>query len=308
MRKLERLGPMSSYIVLVAVYFLLVALLPANKTAMSTYHLTSSSYHILLFVVEVPLAAMWLAAFYGYFKLRQYVAAIARTAEEGGFNRLAMGFQWLAWSLVLPPLLSMVLNGIANTHPGFHPTAIIVSNYLSLIFPLIAFTLMSSGSDMLLTRGRWNRSVTRHLKPILLLFSLLAAVYCFLMFRSVDMSQPGASQNPYFLPTWLLLTTIVVPYLYTWFVGLITAYEIGTLAKHARGVLYRQGLGLLASGVALVIASSVGAQYLTTIMPRTGHLTLNTVLVIIYVFYVVIILGFILIGMGASRLKKIEDI
>jgi hypothetical protein len=308
MKKLERPGPVSSYIILVAIYFLLLFLLPANKVAMHTYHLTAAAYHILLVVIELPLAATWLGAFYGYFKLRQYTARIVDTPEGAGFKQLTLGFQWLAWSLVLPTIVSLISNGIANNHPGFHTTAIILTNYLSLIFPLIAFTFMASGADRLLTRVQWGRHATQDLRAVLLLFAVLSSVYCYLTFRYIDLSHPGSTNNLFYLPAWLLLCTIIIPYLYAWFVGLMAAYELNALATRAKGLLYRQSLSLIAAGVSLVIASSIGSQYLHNIVPRTGHLSLNFVLLIVYLFYVVIILGFALIGMGANRLKKIEDI
>jgi hypothetical protein len=308
LRKLEPPGPTSSYIVLVAVYYLLLFLLPASKTAMRTYHLTPMSYHVLLVVVELPLTATWLAAFYGYFKMRQYTTSIADTPEEAGFKRLTKGFQWLAWSLVLPTVLSLITNSIANNHPGFHPTAIILSNYLSLVFPLVAFTLMASGADHLLTRVQWGRRPTQNLKAILLLFAILSGVYCFLTFRHLDLSHPGSTDNPFYLPAWLLLFTIIIPYLYAWFVGLMAAYSLNTLATRSKGLLYRQSLSLIAAGVSLVIASSISSQYLLTAVPRTGHLSINAVLLFVYLFYIVIILGFALVCIGASRLKRIEDI
>jgi len=275
---------------------------------MHSYHLSPTAYHVLLLIVELPVMATWLAAFYGYSKLRDYANSIANTPEEAGFKRLTLGIRWLAWSLILPTILSLISNSIANSHQSFHPTAIILTNYFNLFFPLVAFTLMASGVDSLLAYAKWKQSYTQNLKPLLLFFAALGGIYCYLTLRYINLGQPDSRNNTFYLPGWLLLFTIIIPYLYAWFVGLLAAYGLNTLATSAKGVLYRQSLSLLTAGVSLVIASSVGSQYLHIIVPRTGHLSLNVALLIVYVFYLVIILGFVLISLGASRLKRIEEI
>lgn len=310
MHRFKQLGPINSYVILpiLVVYFSLVILLPANTAAMQTYHLTTSTYHILLFIVQLPLIATWLAAFYGYYKLRQYTLTLSGTPEEKGFVQLTRGFQWLAWSLVIPMFWTLISGGIANKHPNFHPTATIIGNYAYLFFPLLAYTWVANGAEALLTHSGHNSAVTRQYKPVLALFAILGALYGYLAFRQLDLGSPQSANNQYFLPAWLLITTIVIPYLYAWFIGLSGAFMLTTIAKHTKGVLYHQGLTLIAGGVTLVIASSIGAQCIRSVIPHSGHLALNFVLVVIYLFYLIIILGFGLIGLGAHRLKKIEDI
>lgn len=308
MKQLDKLSPVSSYVVLVVTYFALLFLLPASKVAMHNYHLSTTAYHVLLSVVELPLAVMWVAAFYGYTRLRQYANVIAKTPEGAGFLKLTRGFQWLALTLVIPPAISLIANGIANRYTGLHASALIISNYASMIFPLVAFTFMAGGAERLLAKGKWSRSVTYNLRTIYAVYAVLSATYCFMVFRHITSSSLANPDNAYYLPTWLLIGSIVIPYLYIWYTGLTAAYEINILAKNARGVLYRQGLALIARGVMLVIVSLVGSQLLQAIMPRTGHLALNVVLLLIYIVYIVITLGFVLIGLGANRLKRIEDI
>jgi hypothetical protein len=53
-----------TYIVVTVLFFILVLALPANKVVMSEYSISPVEYHVLLFSVELPLAAIWFAAFY----------------------------------------------------------------------------------------------------------------------------------------------------------------------------------------------------------------------------------------------------
>jgi hypothetical protein len=107
---------------------------------------------------------------------------------------------------------------------------------------------------------------------------------------------------------WLLVLTIIIPYLYAWFIGLLAAFEITVVARQAKGILYRQALRLLAGGVSVVIAGLITIQYVRSVFPSGGKLSLGLVLLLIYLVYLIVAAGFVLITLGANRLKKIEEI
>ena len=304
--KIQR--PLFEYLILTAIFFLLVAILPANTSVMQDYGLSTHQYHILLFLVELPLAAVWFAAFFGYARLSQYAASVSNTAEGRGYEKLARGFKWLAFGLVIPSIVSLIVNAIADKHPNFHATAIITSNYLTVFFALVAFSIISNASRTLNHYKKQPDGLVSN-KSILLLFVTLAVAFCYLIFRHVAIAAGiTSSDNPYYLPIWLLMVTLVIPFLYAWFVGLLAAYDLGQLAKHSKGVLYKQAVHLLAGGVSIVIASLIAIQFLRSVIPRTGHVSLNLVLVTIYLIYIVNVIGFAMISVSASRLKRIEDI
>jgi hypothetical protein len=105
-----------------------------------------------------------------------------------------------------------------------------------------------------------------------------------------------------------MVLSVIVPYLYAWFVGLLAAYEITLFSKHIKGVLYRQALGLLAAGLITIIASFIALQYLNGIQPRVGYLLINYQLVLSSIFRIIGAGGFVMLTIGAARLKKIEDV
>jgi hypothetical protein len=142
----------------------------------------------------------------------------------------------------------------------------------------------------------------------MLVFVVGGVLYCYLTFRRFDPSSLGSTNNPYALPIWLMLLTVIIPYLYAWFVGLLAAYEITTYTKQVRGVLYKQALHLLVIGLLAVIIGSITLQYVSSVAPAAGHLTLNYRLLLITLFRVVDGIGFVLIAIGALRLRKIEEV
>ena len=300
-------NPMSHYVLLTGLYFVLTFILPANKTVMAQYHLSASQYHILLFVIVLPAIGTWFAAFYGYTKLQTYARTIRNTHEGDDYTQLATGCGWLAYALPISALTSIILNSIANSFTEFHPTAIIITNYENLLLPLVAFSLLSSSARSLTAKAKLRFTISQA-RSIIITFVLGGVIYCYYIFRQFDLTSIYSSNNAFYLPVWLALITVIVPYLYTWFIGLLAAYEISIFAQQAKGVLYRQPLRYLGLGIAAVIISSIALQYATSIVPRTGSLSLNTTLAVVYATGLISAVGYILIALGATRLKRIEDV
>lgn len=298
---------LQQYVSLAILYTVLIFILPANSVTEQLYHFSVFEYRVVMFAIALPSLLVWLAAFIGYAKLREYAFAIRKTPEGIYFDQLAEGCMWLAWSLPISTIVPALLNAVANRHPGFHSSAIIISNYTSLILPLIGFSMIASASRGLLGNVKTKLSLA-NARLIILGFLILGVLYCFLTFSRFDLNSLGSTDNPYFLPAWLMVVTVTVPYLYAWFMGILAVYEITLFSKQVRGVLYRQALGLLVGGLLAVILSSVALQYINSVEPRVGHLVLNYKIVLVSLFRIIGGAGFILLAVGASRLKKIEEV
>lgn len=288
-------------------YALLIFFLPASTATRHEYHLSAIEYHIVSFAVAIPSLMVWLAAFVGYAEMREYARSVRKTPEGIYYDQLAGGCMWLAWSLPISTIIPMLLNALANSHPGFHSTAIIMSNYLSLALALIAFSVIAGASRGLLGSVRVKLSLV-NARLLIVGFLLLGVLYCFFTFRRFDLSSIGSTHNPYYLPIWLMVVTLVVPYLYAWFMGILASFELTLFSRHVRGVLYRQPLTLLISGLLTVIFSSVALQYITSVQPSVGHLVFNYRLAFVLLFRLIGGGGFVLLALGASRLRKIEEV
>ncbi|MBC7708361.1 hypothetical protein H7Y63_03995 [Polaromonas sp.] len=302
-----RRRPMSHYFLLTSTYILLAMVLPANKVAQSAYHLSSLQYHILLLLVILPVVGIWYAAFYGFTKLHDYAQAIQSSKEGEHFKDLARGCGWLAYGLPATAITSILVNSVANSYPRYHSTAVIINNYLHLILPLIAFTILSKCARNLTDQANLRLSLGRA-RSIIILFASLGVIYCYLIFENIDLISLASSNNAYFLPVWLVVLSLVIPFLYSWFVGLLAAYEMVLFSQKSKGLLYRRSLRGLGYGIAAVIVSSCALQYVTSIVPRTGLLSLSSVLVAIYAIQIIAAIGYTLIAISAVRLKRIEEV
>lgn len=303
----RRLGPLHYFALLAGLYIVLSLVVPANHVTVSRYHLSGGEYHILLLLVILPYAAIWLAAFRGYEQMQAYVQSIRQTRVYLPFRYVADGAKWLAWGLPVPALVSLLLNGIANSHPGFTGAAAVINSYLTLLFPLVAFSLLSTGSRQLITmQGRQVSSRTT--KTMVLAFVILGTLFVYFVFRNLHSLAAGATNNPYHLPVWLVVITLIVPYLFTWFIGLLAAYEIWSVSVHTSGLLYRRGLQGLSRGLMMVVAASITLQYIDSLVPGNRSLSLHYLLVLIYLILLIYAVGFILIARSSSKLRRIEEV
>ncbi len=285
----------------------LIFVLPASKTTMQAYHLSNNQYHILLFLVLLPLMLIWSAAFYGFISLHRYAHLIADTPEGKGFNNIASGMGWIAWGLPAPSILGTILNGIANVYTGFHPAAIIIANYAYVIAALGAFYYFSFGAGLLARQAKVHIDM-KSAKQLTLIFVAVGTVFCYLMFSKLHDATLTNSYNAFYLPNWLVDLTLIMPYLYAWFIGFIAAAVLMLLAKRSSGILYKQALQLLASGLLIIILSLSAVQYFRAIVPRSGHLSLGGALLFIYVVYGVSVIGYTLVTLGSRKLKRIEEV
>ncbi|MEO7363968.1 MAG: hypothetical protein ABIV43_00460 [Candidatus Saccharimonadales bacterium] len=295
------------YAVLSATFLFLVLALPADSIARQNFHLTAAGYHILMFVVLLPIIGIWLAAFYSYARLEQYSQSIKQTDDGSDYFTLSRGFRWLAWGSALSSIVSITLNAIGNVKPPFHPAAIIIVNYASLLVPLVGFSIIGNAVRNLNSRAHITIS-RESTKTLVLAFLTLGVAYCLVMFRHINLHSMSASDNPYFLPGWLLVFTIIIPFLYAWFVGFLAAFEMYLYSKHVKGVLYQRAIRLLSVGTSAVITSSIANQYLRSATPRTGSLSLNATLLLVYLIFILMAVGYVLVSQAARQLRKIEEV
>lgn len=296
------------FIFLLLVFIASTFLLPANPLTKSTYNFNDTQYHLVLFMARIPYIMAWIAIFMAFRSLVNYTKRIIDTPEGTDFLAITKGMRWIAWGGIIPLLLSTFLYAIANgINPDFRASAIILTNYFYVIIALVAFTYISSGAHTLSLRSKAAFNLSQ-VRVLIFLLVGLSVLFCLLIAGQLQMESLGHSFNSYYLPNWLIWVTIVVPYLFAWFVGLYAALLIIKSAHSTSGVIYRQALQLVAVGLFVTIVGLVARQYFTSIVPRTGHLTIGFALIMTYSVYAVQAAGAVLLVIGAKRLQKIEEI
>lgn len=288
--------------VLAVIYLVLSLVLPVNAHTLRQLHISISQYRVLLFVVILPYILIWGAAFYAYVKMFEYTKLLGDAKEKTAFHDIARGISVLAWGLAIPAILSLILKAIAAKHAGFENTATVIANYMTLLVPLIAFTLIGNGTRRLSDLMR-SRPGKNGMRVFAVLFITLAVYYTFL-----TLTARKHHGNPYHLSLQLTMLTMIIPYLYAWFMGFMNCYELAMYARKVKGLLYKRALNLVGAGIATVIGSTIFIQFITIVYAYKPTDSLGSLLILIYILLLSEAIGYFLIVSGAKKLKLIEEI
>lgn len=281
----------------------LLTLLPApSQVTLLRFHLTPTGMRLLDVTFLVAEFIIWFAGFYGYNKLSSYSRLIHSGEEGKRIARLARGLLLLSIGLPITAVLSGVLSIIAAHNPGFAAPSVIINNYTGVVFPLLAMLWLSMGARGLGELAK-TRLRLRLLNVIVLATIVLGVIFCCLVVQGHKQLRIVYHMSPE-----LVMLTLGIPYMYTWFLGLYSAAELRTYSKKVAGVVYRKGWNLMIAGVLSLVFLSIMLQYLSTLTSWLASLTLYQILILLYVLLLFYIAAFIVFALGAKKLMKIEEV
>ena len=289
------------YAALVIAY-LLLSLLPApDHASLAKYHLTPTSARLLDLTIVIPVLFIWFVAFYGYQRLYRYAALIRSDKDGKQLFRISRGLLILAIGLPLSSILSAIMAVIAAHNPGFKPASVVISNYYGMVYPLLAFIMISIGA-----RGLGNLAKTRPrlivLNVVALVVIMLGVGFCSL----VALAHTGLRRTYHMSPE-LVMLTLGIPYMYTWFLGLFAVAELHAYSSKVAGTLYLKGWSRLLAGFTSIIFIYILLEYLSTLSTWLNSLSLGWLLVLLYVLLILLAAAFIVVALGAQKLTKIEE-
>ena len=294
-----RLTPMTWFVILALIAIGLALGLPPDAHAVHQLHTSPTAYRIAVAVLLIPYMLIWYASFYAYAKLQEYSQPLKDTKDGAAFHKISIGMGVLSFSLVVPTIISLTLKSVTMHNPSFGAAATIIDNYIGLFPGMLAFLLLYNGARTLLrtTHGGTRKIDLRWSAP---LFFLFAIVFSHLAIANQHRS------DAYHLPLWLLITTFIVPYLYGWMLGLLSAYELHWYAKTVKGSLYRLAVKRFGRGIAVTILGSIAVEFINISLAQRINTSLGSVLLVDYGLLAIVALGLILIALGTKKLKRIE--
>lgn len=293
--------PIQWFIILAVIAGVLALGLPPDPQALQQLHTTSTAYRLAVAVLLIPYVLIWYASFYAYAKLQEYSQPIKGTKDGNAFKVLTTGMAILSFSLVIPTIITLILNAIAVHNKSFDTAATIIGNYIPLFAGLISFLVLNNGARMLVrtTKNGTDKFDLRWHAPW---FLLLSVIFTYITIEN------HAKSNPYHLPLWILLITIVVPYLYAWAMGLLSAYNLNIYANTVSGSLYRRAIKQFAGGIATAIVGSVAIQFVNATLANRFDDSLGAILLADYILLAVVAVGLVLIAIATKKLKLIEEV
>jgi hypothetical protein len=291
-------------------YLLITLITPPDASVLTRYSLTPSQARALGLTVAAPLVIIWMIAFFGLTRINHYARHIQQDSDGKAFMTLSHGLAVLVLSLPLVSLLSAGLSYISRSKPEFTPVSVIVTNYVTLFTFFVGFYIVHKGAQALIAKVKpkpKDSNQYRFWRFCLVVFSLLFA-YLALSNPARTVATPGVSRAAYYLPDWLIVGTIIIPYVIVWFLGMQSAYYLRHYQSRVPGVLYKKALGFISNGIAAVILASVLIRFLTSMTEYFSRAGLQMLLMIVYALVIAISIGYILIAVGARKLQKIEEV
>jgi hypothetical protein len=299
-----KLSPMRWFAILFVLLCVLSLALPPDPQALKTFHITPTGYRLVIVFLLIPEALLWYASFYAFAKLHEYASFIKGSKEHSALQRISLGMGVLAFGLIIPSIIALPLNYIAAHHEGFRATAAILNHYFSLLVALISFSLLRGGSQRLVGSGiTIRRGSLLGMRLFAIFFIVLAVFYSY-----TTLHTRRFSGNPYYMGVFPLMVTIIIPYLYAWFEGMVSAYNLRLYSKHVKGLLYKQAFLQLSFGLVITIIGFIFVQFITSTLGARTDKSLGYILVLIYILLAILIAGLGLMAWGTRKLKRIEEV
>ena len=287
------------YLCIVILYSALTLLPPPSAATMAQFHATAGSLRVAAAILVLVVVSIWFVGFYSYAKFRHYAKLIQGTEDGRSVGQLGAGLLFLALWGPVASLTASTLNILTLKHVVSSQVATITNHYVGLLLPLASYICISLGAHglSLLARQRPSLRATAVLNLILIYVSV---IYIRLVFTAPHRHAVYQESG------WLVLLTLVAPYIFMWSIGAVAAYELFLYSRRSPGFVYRKLWRLLAVGFGWLIVGSVALQCETTLAFRFQQ-SLHATLLGIYSLLALISIGFVLIALGAAKLQRIEE-
>jgi hypothetical protein len=305
--------PSKPFIITVVVIWALYACLnlfaPASL-ALHTYKINLMQVNLLRGTIIVPLLAIWIAAAFAYIRIRNYAALVSSSPEGVGYYKISLGVGALIAGLIIPSIIGQISSYFPGNYTVESYTAII-RLYLSIVFNMLAFWNLFRGSqDLLRTMDAKEQRVYRIHYWTILVVALLSFVYAWAIFHNEfrTVSTDPLVRPTYYLPDWLIVPTIFIPYLLIWLWGGWAITNFRAYGRLVPGLVYRKALYSFMYGLTAIIILLISSQFITQISTVFTHSGLKLILMIVYALVLLIAAGYLFLARGAKQLTNIEEV
>jgi hypothetical protein len=289
----------------VVIAWMLYAVLSLNAPVVpSKFEMSPNQLALVRLTVIVPLFFIWFIAIRGVIAFKNYAALLPQGAESSGLNQIATGLLWIVAYLVVQTLFGAILP--YYFHGSSYNSLAIIRDHIPPFASLIGFGLVYSGSHRLRHIAHfttWTRG------------TLWATVGYFVFAFFLVLEFVGSPQTPVantavnagvLVSHNTLIFTLILPYLAAWYMGLLASINIGKYATTVKGVLYKNALKDLKTGLWGVLFFVSILQVLSFASSIISNLRLASVLLLLYVLLILYAIGFVFVREGAKKLARIE--
>jgi hypothetical protein len=295
-----------TYLTVIACWVVYAVLsLLAPTAASARFHMTPMQLFFLRLSIIFPVNLIWLMATRGVINVKFYAQMIRGSHDAQAINTIADGLLWTLAYLILITLGNAVLPYFVNAK--FFDVLIIIRDHIGPLFALIAFFVLYRGSQRLKLVANFDTWSTSTIWA-LIAFSIFAFFFVLEFATSPAIGTGPSRSSLAILPHELLLFTLIIPYIASWFMGILAIINISKYARQVKGNLYRQALESLVRGIAGVVFFIMVYQIIVFAARYLTEISLGMTLLIVYIILLLYGLGFLFIRTGAKKLMRIEAV
>lgn len=242
------------FVILAITYVVLLIVIPPEARTLNKYNLTKEQARNLNLSVAVPYIAIWLTGLYGYLRLDAYTEKIKASPDGSAFSKLTRGLLILALTLPISAIIGNVDLYITNKHDNFLATGTIINNYVNLVLALVAFWFIFRGAKQLYQLLPKFKIQTSDGGFLPALFALASTWYSYFTLTNPARQHPTALARTatYYLSDWLLVVTIILPYIIMLYFGFSSVGYLLIYMRHVPGIIYKRALRYIANGLSLI--------------------------------------------------------
>lgn len=296
--------------IFIVLYTALILIIPPDQAVLDKFNLTLIQLQFIDITIIMLLALIWYSAFYGFSKFKEYATKIIDNPDGRAFNTIANGLGVLAFALPITSLISIELSYLARLYPEFTPITVILDRYIAIILAMVAIIFIYRGSKKLAALTNKRPKNTLFTWGSLLFVLAMGTLYAYIALSNPANDIPDAMtmKSVYYLPGWLIITTYVIPHTCIWLLGLRSITFILFFKRNTQGLLYARALSCFAIGLGMVVGASIAVQIFTALGNTPADWGLQQLLAFVYLVVVIMAIGYVLIALGAKKLKRIEEV
>lgn len=277
--------------------------------ASNTFGFSPLQILLLKTTIALPYIATWILGVYGLSTLERYIDQ-TKEKNDGVIKLLSFlrtGILWILIGTIFVALLGGIRTAYFAENTNIRPLFTIATNYLYVFPQLIGFVLIYKGVARLHAAEEMSQHKhTSYLFTTFVVF-LISCIYVFLLATNPtrQFSSDPALPATYYLPDILILLTIVIPILASWWLGFSAAFTMSDLIPHLTRAELFKGITRIVYGIWAIIFTSIIIQALLSLGgTRLYDLGIGIILLIVYIFITLQGIGYLFIALGSNTLRK----
>ena len=284
-----------------------------NSETLIKYHLTKAGLIGIMIGYNIPILIIWFVILYAVFGFYNYSISIGEPRESKIFKYITIALAVFFFNFFFSDIINIFQSYVTNHYSvlSTQQNAItIIQNYLAVLVSLLAYWYLFKGASGIVKSI--NLKITNNDLTYKIAYPLIAfgVLYVYTIFQNPNrtISHNANIKATFALPGYLILLTIVLPYLVAWFFGFSALYEFIKYQKNTNGLIYKSIFKKLTIGFSIIIVLTVALQLFQQYDKSLATSHLNTILTVIILLILLIAVAFLLIGSGARQLTKIETV